>query len=377
MTAFKESNDDSQSPSVDKFKEVILSASIPSHALEIVEKAMGNLTGMDSGTPEYDNTLTYIDHLVRLPWNSKTQDSQNLDNLPGVLNEAFSNSPKIISVIHDIIASKVMKKKELVKILIVDDEKIALKNLSHLLKKEGYYVETCEDGEDAIARLQKTEFNIVMTDLRMANIDGIQVLEKAKGLYPDTHVILITGYATTETAVEAMRKGAFHYIMKPVQIDELRIILKEALNRNQPDHNEKPLLCITGSSDTRKSDIGKAIAESTGRKFGELSLKNVKDETDILGLRRTNGGSSPGCIIKNVCKTGTSNPVIMLHDLDKFDNALLPLLHNALNSETNRFFVDEYLEVAFDLSDVIFIATAGNNEVISSPLIKCLDVVEL
>jgi ATP-dependent Lon protease len=375
--SFKESYDDAHSPSVEKFKQVILSAGIPSHAMEIVKRAMGNLTGLDSGTQEYSNTLTYIDYLVRLPWNSKTPDSQNLDKLPGALNEALNNSPDIVSIIHDNIASKMLKKNNRVKILIVDDEKIALKSLSHLLRKQGYDVETCETGEDAVVNLQKVEFDIVITDLRMANIDGIQVLEKAKSLYPDTHVILITGYATTETAVEAMRKDAFHYIMKPVQIEELQVIIKEALSRKKSHHNEKALLCLTCSSEARKADIGKAIAEATGRKFVEISLNNIKEETELLGLSRKNGGSSPGCIIKNVCKTGTSNPVIMLHDIDKFDNSLFPILHSALSTEKNRFFVDQYLEAAFDLSDVIFIATAGNVEDIDSALIESLDVVQL
>lgn len=373
---FKELYDDSQSPSIEKCKQFILSERIPSHAMEIVKSAMGKLTGMDSGTPEYSNTLTYIDYLVRLPWNSKTPDRQNLDKLTEVLSKALNNSPEIVSIIHDTIASKVLKKKERVKILIVDDERIALKNMSHLLKKEGYDVAICENGEDAITNLQKYEYDIVITDLRMANIDGIQVLEKTKSLYPDAHVILITGYATTETAVEAMRKGAFHYIMKPVQIDGLREIIKEALSRKKVNQPE-PLLCIACSSEALKGDIGKAIAEATGRNLAEISLKNIKDASELLGLSRLNGGSSPGCIIKTVCKTETSNPVIMLHDIDKLDSGLFSTLDNVLKAEKNRFFIDQYLDVGFDLSDVIFIATTGNDENISPPIIENLNVVRL
>ncbi len=377
MTAFNESYDDSQLPSIDKFKEVILSASIPSHAMKVVEKTMDNLTGLESGTKEYSNTLSYIDHLIQLPWNHKTQDKDMLSSLDSAFHDMVNTSPHVVSAIRDNIGAKFLKKTRGAKILLVDDENIALKHLSHLLRKEGYSVEACKNGEDAIASLQRVEFDIVITDLRMANVDGIQVLETTRSLYPDTHVILITGFATTETAVEAMRKGAFHYIMKPVQINELRAVIKEALSRNKAAHHEESLLCFTSGSDDRKAAVGKAIAEAAGRNYGDLSLKNIRNESDLIGRSRADGGLSPGCIIKNVCKTGASNPVIMLHDIDKFVYSLFPVLDNALTTEKNRSFVDRYLEVAFDLSDVIFVASASNTIAVASPLIDRLHVVEV
>jgi DNA-binding NtrC family response regulator len=118
-----------------------------------------------------------------------------------------------------------------VKILIVDDEKIALKNLEHVMKKEGYDVTGAESGPTALKRLEEQSFDLVLTDLRMEKVDGMQILKKCRELYPEAEVIMITGYATLESAVKAMKQGAFNYIAKPFRLDEVRIIVKEAAEK--------------------------------------------------------------------------------------------------------------------------------------------------
>lgn len=117
------------------------------------------------------------------------------------------------------------------KLLIVDDEKIALKNLEHVLKKDGYEVTATQSGANALALLENHEFDIVLTDLRMEKVDGMQVLKKCRESWPDSEVIMITGYATLESAVEAMKQGAFYYIAKPFRLDEVRKMVAEALEK--------------------------------------------------------------------------------------------------------------------------------------------------
>lgn len=117
------------------------------------------------------------------------------------------------------------------RILIVDDEKIARENLEHVLNKEGYQVVAAENGAVALRELERSEFDLVMTDLRMQPVDGLEVLQHARSLHPDTEVIVITGYATVGTAVEAMQKGAYHYVPKPYKIDEVRILVRQALEK--------------------------------------------------------------------------------------------------------------------------------------------------
>lgn len=117
------------------------------------------------------------------------------------------------------------------RILIVDDEPIARENLEFILRKEGYETVAVDSGAAAFRELEKGEFDLVLTDLRMRGIDGMQVLERTRELYPDTEVIVITGYATVASAVEAMQKGAYHYLAKPYQNEEVRILVRKALEK--------------------------------------------------------------------------------------------------------------------------------------------------
>jgi len=125
----------------------------------------------------------------------------------------------------------VEKNKEI--ILVVEDEDIARKNLEHILVKTGYEVISVNNGKKAIDLLQSTSFDLVITDLKMEQVDGMQVLRKTKELQPYTEVIMITGYATVDSSVEAMHQGAYYYIAKPYKIGEVRKIAREALIKRQ------------------------------------------------------------------------------------------------------------------------------------------------
>jgi len=115
------------------------------------------------------------------------------------------------------------------KILVVEDEDIARKNLEYILEKEGYEVVSVNSGVKAIDLLNREDFDLVITDLKMEKVDGMEVLKKSKELQAHTEVIMITGYATVDSAVEAMRQGAYYYLAKPYKIDEVRQITREAL----------------------------------------------------------------------------------------------------------------------------------------------------
>jgi DNA-binding NtrC family response regulator len=117
------------------------------------------------------------------------------------------------------------------KILIVDDEKIALKNLEHIMKKEGYEVVGTQSGPNALKLLEEQSFDVVLTDLKMEKVDGMQILKKCRDLYQDAEVIIITGYATLESAVQTMKHGAFYYVAKPFKLDEVRKVVKEAVEK--------------------------------------------------------------------------------------------------------------------------------------------------
>ena len=112
-----------------------------------------------------------------------------------------------------------------VQILIVDDEEIVGKRLKTALEKSGYEVEIFQDSREAVARIADKDFDIVVTDIRMDEIDGMQVLERVLERSDQTKVIIITGYATLEVAREALTRGAFDFIAKPFKPNDLREVV--------------------------------------------------------------------------------------------------------------------------------------------------------
>ncbi len=115
------------------------------------------------------------------------------------------------------------------RILVVDDEAIVGKRLKPILEKSGYQVDVCESGTLALERLSEKTFDIVVTDVRMDDVDGMQVLARVLATSPSTKVIIITGYATVELAREALTKGAFDFIAKPFKPDDLRGVISKAV----------------------------------------------------------------------------------------------------------------------------------------------------
>ncbi len=118
------------------------------------------------------------------------------------------------------------------RILIVEDDAQARKNLAHILGRGGgYEVETASGGEEALRLLHRQPYDLVLTDLRMEKVDGMAVLAEVKKHHPATEVIMLTAYATVDSAIEAMKRGAFHYIAKPYKIDQVRAQVAQALEK--------------------------------------------------------------------------------------------------------------------------------------------------
>jgi DNA-binding NtrC family response regulator len=119
------------------------------------------------------------------------------------------------------------------KVLVIDDEEAMRDSCRQTLSRDGNKVETAEDGLKGLDLLKKESFDVIIVDLKMPGLSGMEVLKKIKEDDPDAMVIVITGYATVESAVEAMKKGAYDFIPKPFTPDSLRVIVKRALERRQ------------------------------------------------------------------------------------------------------------------------------------------------
>lgn len=116
-------------------------------------------------------------------------------------------------------------------ILIIDDEKAIRKTLSEILSYEGYKIEEAGDGEEGLKRFGEKNYDAVLCDIKMPKIDGIEFLDKASEINPDVPIIMISGHGTIETAVEAVKKGAFDYISKPPDLNRLLITIRNAMDK--------------------------------------------------------------------------------------------------------------------------------------------------
>jgi two-component system, NtrC family, nitrogen regulation response regulator NtrX len=116
-------------------------------------------------------------------------------------------------------------------ILIIDDEKAIRKTLSEILSYEGYKIDEAGDGEEGLKKVREKEYDVILCDIKMPKIDGIEFLEKAKEVVPDIPIIMISGHGTIETAVEAVKKGAYDYISKPPDLNRLLITIRNAMDK--------------------------------------------------------------------------------------------------------------------------------------------------
>ncbi|BBO93241.1 endopeptidase La [Desulfosarcina ovata] len=370
------------STEMDQLRQLVRKAGMPPEAADATFMEIDRIAKMPPGSTEHTIGVSYIDYLTHLPWNRTTDDRLDLKAAKQVLDDQHEGLLEIKNRVLEHLAVRILRSERRHTMLVVDDEKTTRMNLMHVLTKEGYAVETAADGLEAIRLLEKQAFDIVITDLKMEQADGMQVLETAKQKNPDTEVIIITGYATVATAVSAMQKGSYHFLAKPLKLDEIRTTVAKALRPKQTrlDHRG-PVLCFVGPPGTGKTSLGLAIAKSMQRRFVRISLAGMKDEAQLRGHRRSYVGALPGRIIQEIRRVETINPVFMLDELDKisqeFKGDPAAVLLEVLDPQQNTHFMDNYLDLPFDLSKVMFIATANTVDTIPEALLDRLEVIEL
>jgi two-component system, NtrC family, nitrogen regulation response regulator NtrX len=161
-------------------------------------------------------------------------------------------------------------------ILIIDDEKAIRKTLSEILSYEGYKIDEAGDGEEGFRKFKEKEYDVILCDIKMPKMDGIEFLEKAKEANPDLPIIMISGHGTIETAVEAVKKGAYDYISKPPDLNRLLITIRNAMDKTS-------LVAETKVLKRKVSRVQDMIGESTPiHKIRETIEKVAPTDARIL-----------------------------------------------------------------------------------------------
>ncbi len=244
-----------------------------------------------------------------------------------------------------------------------------------------------EEGEisDYLARIEKTKLSKEAKDKALAEV---KKLKNMSGMSSEATVI--RNYLDwlldipwkkrskvnkdISKAMEVLEKD--HYGLDKVKERIVEYLAVQA----RADKVKGPILCLVGPPGVGKTSLGKSIAKATGRSFVRTSLGGMRDEAEIRGHRRTYIGSMPGKMIKGMKKAGTSNPLFLLDEIDKLGNdwrgdpssALLEVL----DPEQNTCFNDHYLEVDYDLSDVMFVTTANSLDM-PRPLLDRMEIIRL
>lgn len=364
---------------LDTLRRSLDAARLPAQAAAAAGRELARLEKTDPSVAEYAVGIHYLECILKLPWNACTRDTLDLTRARDVLDARHHGLAPVKERILEFFGRPGPARRGPARLLVVDDEEIARTNMAHVLGREGYEVRVAGDGLEALDVLTGGfEADVVVTDLKMERLDGMELLRRLRRVAPDAAVVMVTGFATVGTAVEALRAGAAHYLGKPVNLDELKRTVRAVLEaRTASSPGRGPVLCFSGPPGVGKTSVGQAVAESLGREFVRVSLAGLRDEAELRGHRRTYVGAMPGRILKELTRVGVANPVFMLDEIDKigsdFRGDAASALLEILDPEQNARFSDNFLEIPFDLSRIMFLATANDVSRLPGPLLDRLE----
>ena len=173
------------------------------------------------------------------------------------------------------------------KILIADDEKAIRDSIKSVLEDEGFITGTAADGEEALAKIKDESYDLVISDIKMPKFDGIQLLDSAVKISPDTHFIIMTAYASVQTAIDSLRKGAYDYLIKPVDFEDLIIRVKRLLDFKKLSDENKFLRRRISAEEGYRNLIGNS--EPMKRVF-DLINQVAPTNSNVLLIGRSGTG---------------------------------------------------------------------------------------
>ena len=246
-----------------------------------------------------------------------------------------------------------------------------------------------EDGKDDIAELEERIEKTKLT--KEAREKAIGEVKKLKQMSPmSAEATVVRNYLDWMLSIPWKKRGRMKKDLKAAEeildaehygLEKVKERILEYLAVQQRTNKLKgPILCLVGPPGVGKTSLGKSIAKATGREFVRLSLGGVRDEAEVRGHRRTYIGSMPGKIIQSMKKVKHTNPLFLLDEIDKMGADMRgdpsAALLEVLDPEQNNTFVDHYLEVEYDLSDIMFVTTA-NTLNIPAPLMDRMEIIRI
>lgn len=303
----------------------LIEAKLPANVMKEAERELSRLESVPSASPEHGVIRTYLQILSELPWAVQSTDKLDLTDARRVLDRDHHGLEKVKKRIIEYLAVRKLKQ----------DQAESKAN-----KKNG----------KAKAKVAVPDPDSPLTAEEQALVDFEEAFEA--GLSQNEHVKIP---ADPEPP--------------PVPADS-----------DSSDFGGA-ILCLVGPPGVGKTSLGRSVAEAMGRKFIRVALGGVRDEADIRGHRRTYIGSMPGRLISELRKAGTRNPVMMLDEIDKMSSDFrgdpASAMLEVLDPAQNHTFTDHYLDVPFDLSKVLFIATANTMDSVPGPLRDRMEVIEI
>ena len=363
--------------------------------LKILDEQDGNTTGLESAIRTINSTPTLVNYVCAI-YHMPTEAKQGLLEIHALTERAEALLTILQKDLDELIIKADIRRRTA--------EKIDKRNREFFLQQEMETIKKDLGDEDSneqtIKELRErakgkawSEFVGAQFEKELKRLEHMHMFSPDYSTqldYLETMLELPWGVYSEDNydmqhAQEILNRDHFGLDKVKERIVEYLAVQRQLSLRSKKDKDanpvKSPILCLFGPPGVGKTSLGKSVAEALGRKYARISLGGLHDEAEIRGHRRTYIGALPGRIIDSIKKCGTSNPVFVLDEIDKigadYKGDPTAALLEVLDPEQNSTFHDNYLDVDYDLSKVLFIATANSLETVPRPLLDRMELIEM